>query len=247
MFRLPYTGQRYAPYVRGYCFRAIEGNELVYWSENQYTELYKTMPGQITRTSPFGIHLYELARSGPKHWVEIGTWNGLGTTKCILDGFAERLHESPKLASVEIDPVLFDAAAHNLMHHPARSCVDFYQGKLMPSSMIQAKPFPTPDDLGEQEQQNAHFFIHYDRERALYETTIPFCPPFSPEVAVLDGGEYSGYLDWLHLDKSNLKYLCLDDTNVTKNRKVISELGSEWKCIASGNDRCGWAIYVRVA
>ena len=68
-----------------------------------------------------------------------------------------------------------------------------------------------------------------------------------PEVVVLDGGEYSGYLDWLHLPKSDIRYLCLDDTNATKNKKVISELmgGSEWNCISQGSDRNGWAIFKR--
>lgn len=249
MYKIPYTGGGCAPYVKGYCFQSFsdDRSELIYASEDQVKNYYTRIPGQITRDSPFGSQLYTLAKTGLTMWLEIGTWNGLGSTKCILDGFADRADgESPKLASVEIDPVLFNAAAENLTSHPARRCVEFYQGKLMPYSMTPAAVFPTPAELGAAEQQSPHFFIHYDRERALYQDAEPFLPPFFPQVAVLDGGEYSGYLDWLHLQKTDLQYLCLDDTHVTKNKKVISELGSgDWTCIASGSDRNGWAIYRR--
>lgn len=246
MYKVPYTGSGSAPYVKGYCFHSFSDDqrELIYAPEHLVKEHYTKIPGQITRDSPFGSQLYTLAKNGPCMWLEIGTWNGLGSTKCILDGFADR-NDDPKLASVEIDPVLFNAAAENLASHPARACVEFYQGKLMPYSMTPAAAFPTPTELGAAEQQSPHFFLHYERERALYESAEPFLPPFFPQVAVLDGGEYSGYLDWLHLQKTDLQYLCLDDTHVTKNKKVISELGSEWKCIASGDDRNGWAIYKR--
>lgn len=249
MYKIPYNNTGYAPYVKGYCFQSWSDDrtELIYASEEQTKEYYTKIPGQINRDSLFGAELYKLAKTGPHMWMEIGTWNGLGSTKCILDGFADRTDTdvAPKLASVEIDPVLFNAAAENLKSHPARHCVEFYQGKLMPYSMTPAATFPTPAELGTAEQQNLHYFIHYDRERALYENAEPFLPPFFPQVALLDGGEYSGYLDWLHLQKSDLQYLCLDDTHVTKNKKVISELGSEWECMVSGNDRNGWAIYRR--
>lgn len=251
MYKIPFdTNKPYAPYVKGYCFHSFSDDkrELVYAPEAAFKDYFTKIPGQITRDSPFGQQLYNLARTpgAPRMWLEIGTWNGLGTTTCILDGFAERLGEEPQLASVEIDPVLFDAAAANLKSHAARGRVEFYQGKLMPYSMTPAASFPSPSDLGEAEQKQPHFFLHYDRERALYADAFPFLPPFMPEVAVLDGGEYSGYLDWLHLPKSDLRYLCLDDANTTKNKKVISELGSEWNCIARGNDRNGWAIYKRI-
>ena len=249
MYTIPFNPSvNHAPYVKGHCFHSIsnDGSSLIYEPDDIVSQRFTKMPGQITRDSPFGQQLYILAKNGPRMWIEIGTWNGLGSTQCILDGFAERLHPPPpKLASVEIDPVLLNAAAMNLKAHAARSCVEFYDGKLMPYSGIPAATFPTPDELGEKEQRSPHFFIHYDRERNLYGTAEPFLPPFFPEVAVLDGGEYSGYLDWLHLQKSDLQYLCLDDTHVTKNKRVISELGPEWTCMVRGDDRNGWAIFKR--
>ncbi len=248
MISIPFQEQvnTFAPYVKGYCFHNIseDRKSLQFFPEKVFTEHFTKVPGQITRETPFGKELFALAKTGPSLWLEIGTWNGLGTTKCILDGFAERkdINQKPQLASIEIDPILFQAAAQNLQHHPVISCVKFFEGKLFSSKKT---TFPTPEQLGEQEQTTPHFFIHYDRERNLYAEATPVVPPFAPQVAVLDGGEYSGYLDWIHLDKSELQILCLDDTNTTKNKKVIQELGEEWTCCVKGDDRNGWAIYKR--
>lgn len=249
MYKIPYRGQTAAPYVKGFCFYTLYGNELVYLPESEMAKHFTKIPGQITRGSPFGEALYSLAATGPTKWIEIGTWNGLGSTQCILDGFAARSKHgaapAPQLLSLETDPCLYNAAETNLASHPARDTVDFRQGKLMPYSLVAAAGFPTPEYLGKEEQASPHYFMHYEREKALYESTSPVLPPFLPEVAVLDGGEYSGYLDWLHLEKSELQYLCLDDINATKNRRVVSELGPEWTRVSSGNDRMGWAMYKR--
>jgi len=248
MYRIPNVGCEYTPYIEGYCFHSVSQDKeyLIYFPEEYFTKLYSSVPGQITRESPFGDKLYTIAKLGPTKWLELGTWNGLGTTKCILDGFAERMSDQPILASLEIDPVLFNSAEINLKYHPARSCVTFHKGKLSSASTLSTAVFPEPENLEVSDRTSPHFFIHYDRERSLYNTASPFIPDFSPEVAVLDGGEYSGYLDWVNLDKSNLLYLCLDDTNTTKNKKVIEDLGSAWKYITGGDDRNGWAIYRRL-
>ena len=42
--------------------------------------------GQINRGSLLGEHIFNLAKDPKiKNIIEIGTWNGLGTTKCIYD------------------------------------------------------------------------------------------------------------------------------------------------------------------
>ena len=41
--------------------------------------------GQIMRGTVFGEMIYEIAKSS-SYIVDIGTWFGMGTTKCIIDG-----------------------------------------------------------------------------------------------------------------------------------------------------------------
>jgi hypothetical protein len=67
-----------------------------------------------------------------------------------------------------------------------------------------------------------------------------------PEVAILDGGEYSGYLDWINLPKQNLQYVILDDINCLKNKRVFEELSSssDWTPFkVNTKERNGFAIF----
>jgi hypothetical protein len=190
-----------------------------------------------------GRLLYELASSGPKDWLEIGSWNGLGSTQCILDGFKNRT-DDPHLDSFELDPVMFQIAEENLKDHPCIKNVTFHCNAL---GHAHRQPFPSEESLSKEERECPHFRIHYEREWALYEQATGVIPAVAPEVAVLDGGEYSGYLDWVHLDKTRLHYLILDDTNALKNQRVMAELDpTEWKCLAKENERNGWAAFQRI-
>ena len=242
--RVENTGFICAPYMKGFYFCGQEGKDLLYAEDSELTKQCQHMPGQIQRSNKFGEMLYDIARTGPTNWLEVGTWNGLGSTQCILDGFIGR--PEAKLTSLEIDPCMFAAAGENLKNHPARACVRFIHGKLWSNQPV--PEFPTMFQLPVGELGSAHFYIHYEREKALYEEAYKFVPESAPDVVVLDGGEYSGYFDWLHVDKSALKYVFLDDTHTFKNAKIVEELTGDarWSCMARGSDRNGWAVFCRV-
>ena len=96
-----------------------------------------------------------------------------------------------------------------------------------------------------------HYRINYETDMALWNAALanPIELPFEPEAAVLDGGEYTGYVDWHYLPKGKLKYVFLDDTNVLKNEKVRKELleSPEWALLKeNANDRNGWSVFVKV-
>jgi len=248
MVPIPIGYKRQIPYIRGFCFHAMNDGVMVYIRDQAYTQLFLRSPGQICRGSPFGDKLYTLARNGPLNWLEIGSWNGLGSTTCILDGFYDSGFAHLKhLLSFEIDPVMQHAAASNLATHPAFSSVHFIHKKLSSGGKV---PEQFPLDLHMDNdftslQNDQHYLIHYERERALFNSTEPYTPEGPIEVALLDGGEYSGYNDWLQLPKEHLKWVCLDDAMTTKSRRIVAELSEngEWVCEARGQDRNGWAIY----
>jgi hypothetical protein len=248
MVPIPIGYIRQFPYIHGYCFYTVRDGIILYIRDQVYTNLLLKNPGQICRGSPFGDKLYTLARNGPPNWLEIGSWNGLGSTTCILDGFHDSGFAHQKgLLSFEIDPVMQHAAASNLATHPAFSSVRFIHKKLSSGGAV-AEEFPL--DLHMDGDVNSlindqHYLINFERERILFQITEPYVPDGPIEVAVLDGGEYSGYNDWLQLPKEHLKWICLDDAMTTKSRRIVTELDTnrEWIRVAHGEDRNGWAIY----
>ncbi|MFA5255941.1 MAG: hypothetical protein WC419_04530, partial [Candidatus Omnitrophota bacterium] len=66
--------------------------------------------GQIERGSFLGEDLYLLSRyKGFNTFLEIGTWNGRGSTKCFMDGLVAR-NDKSRLISIEADRSFFDSA-----------------------------------------------------------------------------------------------------------------------------------------
>lgn len=242
-----HTGTNTLPYIPNYSYIGIDtsnkDNNIFHYMVNENNKNNEL--GQIQRTTELGKRIYELAKqkNGPTDWLEIGSWNGLGTTLCIADGFVERMDENTKLISLEIDPKMYNIASKNLLNHKSFNKIEFVLNKL--SSQRMNIKFPTPSELTKDELNSPHYIIHYESEKWLWENSSGYIPSFSPQVVVLDGGEYSGYNDWLHLDKSRLEWIFLDDTNVLKNKLVKSELlsDSKWECTYENDERNGVAIF----
>jgi hypothetical protein len=238
--RIPVTER--IPFVQGYVYTAADVDSFFFITEAEArirSKAFYGRPGQITRNSSLGDFLYKLASAGCREWLEIGSWNGLGSTLCILDGFAQRLEETPHLYSFELDPLMYNVARENLQDHPAFSCVEFIHNKLISDIDL---AFP---DINTSDQFSEHFYLHYEREKGLYTLAEGFKPPRSPQVAMLDGGEYSGILDWKHLDKSQLQWLILDDVDTVKNKTVVEELmkDTRWILVEKSSERNGWAAF----
>lgn len=230
----------YVPYIPGYNFLEQKGKTFIYICDEKVRDNFKRAEGQINRKTEFGDFIYNLARDGPADWVEVGTWNGLGSTKCILDGFAERT-DNPRLATYEADPLMFGVATENLHAHPAARCAQFIQNKLAHPSGFIDHPLIIP----ESDKKDEHYIYHYDRERVLYIYSKGEAAPFAPQVVLLDGGLYSGYADWLNVDKSRLMYVLLDDITCVKNKAVYDELLKDraWICVKTSHERNGWAAF----
>jgi len=65
-----------------------------FWSTSEldgFKDCTNNKIGQITLDSIIGKHLYHYAKSTKYNsYLEIGTWNGLGSTKCFVEGFNNR-------------------------------------------------------------------------------------------------------------------------------------------------------------
>lgn len=74
-----------------------------------------TQPGQINLNTNLGKIIYDLVSKNTFDTVvDIGTWNGLGTTHCVLKALEGTCNTKTKLTTVELYPQMFEAAKINL-------------------------------------------------------------------------------------------------------------------------------------
>ena len=223
---------------------AIQDTIGFYMDEENFKGFYGNVEGQITRNSLFGKVITAIASdpAGPKLWVDVGTWNGRGTSARILDGFHEDTTTAKKCLTVELHPFMYKIAQENLKGHPAFSQLQFAQAKISgPGGEAHIMHPPKGETC-------MHYKLHYETDMALWKAAETLVFPFEPEAVVLDGGEYTGYIDWLFLPKGSLKYVFLDDSAITKNAKVRQELleNPEWTLLQENlKDRNGWSVFTK--
>lgn len=230
------------PYVEGLApFNFVE-TDGIYLESDTFQNYYGSMTGQIQRGTPFGDLIYFFASNptGPRQWLDVGSWNGKGTTLCILDGFQDANCEK-HCVSLEAHPLMFPVAQENLKAHPAASRLTLLNQVLsFPGAEAHFMPRSTdPDDN--------HYKLYYETEYEIWKNGKVVQLPYKPDAVVLDGGEYSGYIDWLALPKENLRVVFLDDVACVKNKRVRQELleDSKWKLLQENlSDRNGWSIFV---
>ena len=198
--------------------------------------------------------------------MEIGTWNGLGSTLCLLQGCADRGADWPlEIWSIEGNKDMAEAAKERVAEwwglakkgrvpadHPYKAVSDTW-GKRLPHNCPltvwwgrMAESIMTVPQIGTHPlfwKVADHYTLHYaDELRSIREAPLlPFKKQF--DIVLLDGGEFSGEQDWAAVQKCCPKIVVLDDTAVMKNANVLANAKREgWMVVAEGADRNGWAI-----
>ena len=205
--------------------------------------------GQIHMNTPFGKWLFDLATVKVfKTYVEVGTWRGNGTTKCVVNGLAKREStENVHFYSFEANKAFYSEA---VARYSAFSLpyLHLLYGKLHSNGLMTKEQIESHPLFNHVE---THYRIWYNQDVIDYDAA-PLADtnqlPTEVDVIILDGGEFSGYADWLALKDKNPKVVCLDDSNIMKNERVYKELNEDptWKLIAGDNDRNGWAIFAKL-
>lgn len=211
------------------------------------------MPGQVNLDSELGRTLHTLAReSDVLVCVEIGTWNGEGSTFCLAQG----LHESSgRLISIELDSVLYERAV--LFYSDEGSCEKpklskFFGGrKWAPLMRAAKKDLPVEIINGvalAPEDYPDPAFLEGAASSTDFERADPGC--FSRwyeqehelarnagrvnvlrdiveneghvDLAFLDGGEFTSTAEFIFLEPHIQKYVVLDDTNPAQSIKNVA-------------------------
>jgi hypothetical protein len=204
-----------------------------------FLDAVKQGEGQVTPGTPLGDFLISVAKMPEyTHFLEIGTWSGMGSTRCFHRGFLERT--SPFVfTSLECNKDKCEMAA---MRYIEDSRI-----QILNSTVIPAESIPPLTTLQEMFDDLVEHWHSIDMEN------MASCSVLSERnfhVVFLDGGEYTTYFEYKELISTchTLSMIICDDTQVNKCKKVRSELlaNPDWKLlIDEPKDRNGWCVFVK--
>lgn len=212
------------------------------WDEAEtasFLNAWKQGQGQVAPESVLGNFLIKVAKNtNYTKYLEIGTWSGMGSTRCLHLGFLERT--TPFVfKTLECNKEKCEMAA---LHYK-----DYPSVQILNSTVIRATDIPSTDELKLMFNDLVEDWHKIDMENL---ATCSFLEDRDFDVIFLDGGEYTTYFEYKELIKSpTLRMIICDDTNMNKCKKVREELfaSTEWKIIEDHPlDRNGWSAFVRV-
>jgi len=198
-------------------------------------------PGQINPDTPFGKFLMNVA-SDPQYqtFLDIGTWNGAGTTLCLVRGAGDR--PDTRIFSLETNTKMLNIARE--FWKPLPACLELNWGKMSHQMMtpFQIQSHPKFMEIKE------HYNLYHEQDVIDAARAPIYVPPRSIDVAVLDGGEFSGQGDFEAVLRLNPKIIALDDVKTMKNDVAYHTLvtSPRWQLLCRGYDRNGWAIFKRI-
>lgn len=196
------------------------------------------MAGQITLASEFGRQLAALAANPSlRTFVEVGSWNGQGTTLCIAEGFRARPDLSGvTLLSFETNAAMFEKAREYWSDKGLP--IEIRCGRVAQTMMplVEIMTSPTFNDV-------LHHFLIYYQQDVIDFHTAPLHTVEAADMILLDGGEFSTYQDWMALRGLEPKVVALDDTRVMKCERLLRELKeAKWEVLFESEERNGCAI-----
>ena len=196
--------------------------------------------GQIKYTSPMGQVIDAYAQDTRfKNYLEIGTWNGGGSTYCFAKGFETRV--APFFfITLEIDEAKYNEANEKYKDVPY---IQIEHGSIITEEMIS-----NLDSLLEPFESVNMEWLKEDVRNVLTSKYVDL-NGFIPEVVLLDGSEYLTYFEFKKLYEST-KVFILDDINTEKCKKIVEELDSSNDWITKHkvtSERNGWAVYEKTS
>lgn len=214
------------------------------WDENDknnYLHLKNNSLGQICNDSFSKLISSYASNVSYKTFLEIGTWNGLGSTTAFANGFKNR-SDDYILYSLEcnkdkcVDAVNLHKSNPNI--HILNEVIwneepeDFYE--IFPQCKTD-KLYKKWNDIDIINMKQCNIFLTRKDIPEMFD------------VILLDGGEFTTYYEF-QLLKNRCKILMLDDINTDKCKLIVNELLADksWKIINRDNVRNGFLIAERV-
>jgi hypothetical protein len=201
-------------------------------------------PGQINRGSSLGEIIYNIClQVDVKTIVEIGTWNGMGSTKCIYDAISIKSGDY-LVYTLECNERFYNTCMENYRALPKLKNFNFILGTIIepeeninPISNFDDRFFNQYSRLTQSEWRNE------DVENCKNAKNVFAILPKKIDLLILDGGEFSGLSEFNKLKDRSL-YFVLDDTNTIKNHEVARfiRISGEFKVLHDSNERNGFLV-----
>jgi len=176
------------------------------------------MTGQINfEYNPLGKLIVSISsKPDVNSIVEVGTWNGCGTTRCILEGVKNKPRGSYTVKSYECSPEMYEQAIKNNKDN-------VHEGfQLLFGKLVDEKLITTWFDVKQLTwQQNE--WLKQDIDWMSRVPNLLHTVPDKIDFLILDGGEYATYIEWLAL-KDRFTYCALDDVKALKCSKIRTEV-----------------------
>jgi hypothetical protein len=214
-----------------------------YWNiedKNGFYSCFQNNVGQHSLGTPLGNFIYEYA-SNPefKTYLEIGTWNGLGSTKCFVEAFRNRSENDYVFYSLECNTEKHNVAKDLYKDIPSVNILNEVLLTEMPSDIHDIFPELTNNSTL-QFYNNNDFGNMKDKSLFLDRSDLPEIF----DVILLDGGEFTTYYEY-QLLKDRCRILMLDDTNGCKCKRIVMEMKEnpdQWELIVEYTDNNGFVI-----
>ena len=185
----------------------------------------KNAPGLIRRDTESGKLIEKvIIENSLINILDIGTWNGLGSTKALIEILQENF-EKYSLVSIETDKIFYQQALKNLQNVTNPSI------QLLLGRLIEIEDLPKSSEIDFEAAglipENVEWLIQDIRRYKKVENIFDKLPA-KFDFVLFDGGEFSNYSEFLKLYKTT-KYFGLDDTNTYKQFEVIKYIENNSK------------------
>lgn len=219
-----------------------------YWDDFEKSQFMNTSQGQITPHTRAGLAIIDMLQKEAGNTihtiVEIGTWNGCGSTLCILKGLYGRKIAS--FHSLECNRDKQQAAIENLDAY-LDDTTHLLWGTIVDPAHISSeeykKNFPKLDT-----SETYRRWFDIDLQNCTECPNILEQLPQTIDLLFLDGGEYTTLNEFQILFPRCSNYILLDDTKEDKCRECREILlrDSSWTEVLYLDDRNGFSVFKKV-
>lgn len=216
------------------------------WNESDkqgFEDANQKQIGQFSRNTDCWNYITDLAKDlNNETFLEVGTWNGYGSTMAIVEGLRTRPNSNYVFYSLECNKEKCSSASQLYKNDKNVHILNEVLTKLPLETISKKFPFIKKgngkyQDWAELDYQNTEKCDLFWGKRVL---------PKIFDVVILDGGEYTSWFEFLLL-KNKTNIFVLDDTQSMKNKDSYAFLldDPEWIHTAQMFDNDTTSVFKR--